>query len=42
MKIESKFYDRTTTTEYGEDRTASELSMVKTRGLGTRLVEDGK
>ena len=42
VKIESKFYDRTTTSEYREDRTASVPSVVKTRGLGTRLGEDGK
>ena len=46
MKIEGKFYDRKTTPECSEDRTASVLSMVKTslipRGLGTKLSEDGK
>jgi len=42
VKMEGKFYDRTTTPECSEDRTASVPSVVKTRGLGTRLGEDGK
>jgi len=42
VKIEGKFYDRTTTPESTEDRTASVPSVVKIRGLGMRLGEDGK
>ena len=39
---EDIFYERTTTPVCSEDGTASVPSVVKTRGLGTRLVEDRK